>query len=69
MIAAKVEGKVPANQEKLVRSERVINITDALQKSLAALKKPPQSAKQLSKASARKKTKAGAKPARTGGPR
>ena len=58
IIAAKVEGRVSTKPEKPVRSERVINITDALQKSLAALKKPPQSDKQPSKTSSKKDGKA-----------
>lgn len=65
MIAAKVEGRVSTKPEKPVRSERVIDITDALQKSLAALKKPPQSDKQASKTPSKKNTKATAG-ARTG---
>lgn len=46
LIAAKVEGKSITADAKPSRTARVVDITEALQRSLAAVKKPPQSDKQ-----------------------
>jgi DNA end-binding protein Ku len=43
IIAQKVAGQPPAPVEKPVRTSTVVNITEALQRSLAALKKPANS--------------------------
>ena len=55
IIAQKVAGQPVANVEKPARSRAVVDIAEALQKSLAALKKPAASAEQP-----RRSTKSGA---------
>ena len=46
LIAAKVQGKPASGQAKPTRTAQVVDITEALQRSLAAVKKPPQSDKE-----------------------